>query len=489
MKKLLLLSTLLIASTYTVFGQAEGAVVSATARGGVATTMTTDYQCIGINPANLGLRMKYETKNVTFGFLETNASLFAKGVTSKQMSDFIFKGNSLTPTDKAQASDLFANNNISANINIMLCGIAIQSDKLGGIGFSINEVVRSNGNLAPNFTNYAFSGGLSTQYFDTLVISNGNRVPNDPNNYYLYNSPILSVDSSISTNGVSMRQVMDGSTIKAQYYRTFNFSYGREVFRNEVFNISVGGGLKYVQGIYYMNVQSENGVLKGNVADNPTFSSLSQALNVPTANTEGGIISPQGHGFGFDIGVTTEIYDKLKIGASLVNVGSIKYTTNTYSLTDTVVHKVDYDASTGGAIKGTAFWKKEESFKAKLPAMLRLGASLAMFEKRLEIGGDIIIPLNTEAGNINKAIFAVGGDLYLKRWIKVSSGASIGGNYANSISGYTTHVCIPAGITLIAGENAGWEVSISTKDVVSLIDIHGQSPLYSAGLCMLRFRI
>lgn len=489
MKKLLLLLPLLIASTYTVFGQAEGSVASAAARGGVATTMTTDYQCIGINPANLGLRMQYETKNVTLGFLEANASLFAKGVTSQQMRDFIFKGNTLTPSDKAQAADLFANNNISANVNIMLCGIAIQSDKLGGFGFSINDVVRSNGNLAPNFTTYAFAGGLSPQYFDTLILENGNRVANNPNDYYL-NDAFIGVDSSVSSRGVSMNQVMNGSAIKAQYYRTFNFSYGREVFRNEVFNISVGAGLKYVLGYYYMNVESKDGVVKGQVADNPTFSALSEALNVPTASTSGNsFISPQGHGFGFDLGVTAEIYDKIKIGASLVNIGSVKYTSNAYTLKDTVVHTVDYDASTGGAIKGTAFWKKEESFKAKLPTMLRLGASVALFEKRVEIGGDIIVPLNSEAGNLNTSIVALGGDFYLKRWIKLSSGASIGGNYANSIAGYTTHVSIPAGITLIAGENAGWEVSIATKDIISLIDVKGKSPLYSAALCMLRFRV
>ena len=34
------------------FGQAEMSVFSATGRGGVATTFVTDYQSLGINPAN-----------------------------------------------------------------------------------------------------------------------------------------------------------------------------------------------------------------------------------------------------------------------------------------------------------------------------------------------------------------------------------------------------------------------------------------------------
>jgi len=487
MKKLLLLSSLLIASTYTVFGQAEGSVVSAAARGGVATTMTTDYHSIGINPANLGLRTKYETKNVTFGFLEMNASAFAKGVTTQQMKDFIFNGNSLTPDQKTQAAQSFASNNISGNMNLMLVGIAIQSDKIGGIGFSINEILNSNGNLSQNFTNFAFSGGLSTQYFDSLRLSNGNKVPNDPNNYYLYNT--IGIDSALSSQGVSMGTVFNGTNIKAHYYRTIDISYGREVFRNEILNISAGVGLKYAIGNYYMNVQSDGGIMKGNIADNPTFSSLSNVMNVPSSNNAANIITPLGHGFGFDLGVTAEFYDKLKVGASIVNIGSINYTSNTYKIVDTTIHAINYDASTADAFNETVFWKESSSFKVKLPTKLRFGASLSLLEKRLEIGGDIIVPLNKEAGNINKTIIAVGGDFYVKRWFKVSSGASIGGNYANSIDGYSTHVCIPAGVTFIAGENAGWEVGLSTKDIISLIDAKGKSPLYSVGLCVFRFRV
>lgn len=488
MKKLLLLIPLLIAGSHTVFGQAEGAVVSATARGGVATTMTTDYHSIGINPANLGLRTKYETKNITFGFLETNASVFAKGVTTQQMKDFIFKGNTLDPSQKNQASALFASNNISANVNLMLFGIAIQSDKIGGIGFSINDVINSNGNLSQNFTNFAFSGGLSTQYFDSLRLNNGTKVPNDPNNYYLYND-VIGIDSALSTNGVSMGTVFNGTAVKAHYFRTFDVAYGREIVRNEVYNVSVGLGAKYVLGYYYMNMQAENNVIKGNIADNPTFSSLSNVMNVPSSDNGGNVINPLGQGFGFDLGVTAEFYDKLKVGASIVNIGSINYTKSTFNITDTTLHAIDYDASTADAFNQTVFWKESSSFKVKLPTKLRFGASLSLLEKRLEIGGDIIVPLNKEAGNINKTIIAVGGDFYVKRWFKVSSGASIGGNYANSIDGYSTHVSIPAGVTFIAGENAGWECGLSTRDIVSLIDAKGKSPLYSIGLCVFRFRV
>lgn len=487
MKKLLLLLSLLIASTYTVFGQAEGSVVSATARAGVATTFVTDYQSIGINPGNLGLRSKYETKHVTFGLLEMNASAFAKGVTRQQMNDYFFNNKTLTPSSQVQAANLFAGNNMSATLDLMVLGIAFQYDKLGGLAFSVNDVMRGNGNMSQNFTNFAFSGGLSTQYFDQLKLNNGTTVPNDPSQYNAYNA--IGIDSAISTNGVSLGQIFQGTDVKAHYYRTFNAAYGREVFRNDVFNVSAGIGLKYVMGYYYMDIQSKNGVLQGNVADNPTFSTLSTNFNIPDKNNGGNLVSPVGQGFGFDIGGTAEIYEKIKVGISLVNVGGIKYTQNTYEVLDTTIYKLNYDPSTADGFNETVFWKEGKSFTAKLPTTFRLGASIALLEKRLEVGTDIIVPLNKSAGNINTAMFAVGGDFYLKRWIKLSSGAAIGGNYANTIDGYSTHVCVPLGFTLIAGENGGWEFGMSTRDIISLIDMKGKSPLYSAGLCMFRFRV
>ncbi|WP_299252743.1 DUF5723 family protein [uncultured Cytophaga sp.] len=487
MKKLLLLFSLFLTGIYAAFGQAEGSVVSATARAGVATTFVTDYHSIGINPANLGLRTKYETKHFTFGLLETNISGFAKGVTKSQMKNYLFSGKSLSVDNKVNASNIFAQNNISLNIDVMLLGAAYQSDKFGGLAFSINDVVRSNANMSQNFTDMAFTGGLSTTYFNQLKLTNNTTVTNDPSQYNNYQN--IGIDSAISTKGFTPGQIFNGTSIKAHYYRTINVAYGKEIFRNEVFNVSVGVGVKYVMGYYYMNAQSDNGVITGKVAENPLFSSVSESLNLPNSNQKNSYISPQGQGYGFDLGVTTEIYDKLKIGVSLLNVGSVKYTRNTSTIQEDTIHGLKYDNSTGDALKKSINWTPSNSFKVNLPTTLRLGASLSLFQKKLEIGGDIIVPLNKEAGNINKAIYALGGDVQLKNWIKLSSGVSIGGNFANNINGYATHVCVPLGATFIMGETGNWEISLATRDIISIVDFNGKSPLYSAGLCGIRFRM
>lgn len=488
MKKLLLLFPLFLTGMYTAFGQSEGSVVSATGRAGVATTFVTDYHSIGINPANLGLRTKYETKHTTFGLLETNISAFAKGVTTNQLADLILNNETLSPSNQIKAANLFASNNISINADVMLFGLAYQSDKFGGLAFSVNEVVRTNMNMSQSYTNLAFAGGLATQYFDKLKLKNNTTVTNDPYQYEA--NQAIGIDSALSTRGFTLGQVFNGSNVKAHYFRTINAAYGREIFRNEIFNVSMGVGVKYVMGYYYMNIESKNNVLSGKVADNPLFNLISETFNLPAANSKDlGFISPQGNGFGFDIGATAEVYDRLKVGVSLVNVGAVKYTHNTYLVNDDTIKAIKYDKATGDAINETVFWRETNSFTVKLPTTLRLGASLSLLEKKLEIGADVIVPLNKEAGNINQAIYAVGGDLLLVKWLKLSSGASIGGNFSNNINGYATHVCIPFGATFILGENAGCEISLATRDVVSLIDFNGISPLYSAGICAIRFRL
>ena len=56
MNRFLLLTAGLLALPAAAWAQTELSNFTATGRGGVATTFATDYQAIGINPANLGRR-------------------------------------------------------------------------------------------------------------------------------------------------------------------------------------------------------------------------------------------------------------------------------------------------------------------------------------------------------------------------------------------------------------------------------------------------
>ena len=72
MKNVILI--LLVLSSFNLFSQIEYSSFTATGRGG-ATTFVTDYQALGINPANLGWHLEFEEKKFAMGFNEFTYSI------------------------------------------------------------------------------------------------------------------------------------------------------------------------------------------------------------------------------------------------------------------------------------------------------------------------------------------------------------------------------------------------------------------------------
>ncbi|MFN8415046.1 MAG: DUF5723 family protein [Cytophagaceae bacterium] len=490
MKKLLLsiLGVLPLVSSY---AQIDGSVFTAMGRSGVGTTMTTDYQCIGINPANLGIKTKYETKHVTIGFLEGGIGAFAQGITRSQLDKYVIEpianNNSLTPEESMKAADLMKNNAISANIDLMLFGLAIQNEKLGGLGFRVTEHISVYGAYSGGFSSFGYSGALSTQYFDQLRLQDNSVVPNDPSQYDSYQT--IGIKSGISSTPISFGQIVDGSKTQHNYYRSIDAAYGRKVWGDELLEIHAGVTLKYLMGYNYMDVTASNGSINGLVAISPTFAnSDSTVLNIPTKENKGNVFTPAGQGVGADIGITGVFKETIKFGVSIVNIGSINYNNNTVRIRDTAFTEVEYHKEALKNFNELLYWDPISSFKVKLPTMLRFGGSIALMENKLEIGADIIIPLNKVAGNLQHAYYAIGGDFYVTRWFKVSSGMNMGGNFANNLERYKTTFNVPLGFTFIVGENGGWEVGLATRDVQSLLFAQSKGVNTSLGFGFFRFR-
>jgi hypothetical protein len=491
MKKLLL-SILGVHLLFASSAQIDGSVFTAMGRSGVGTTMTTDYQCIGINPANLGIKTKYETKHVTIGFLEGGMGAFVQGITRSQLNKYVIEpianNNSLTPEESVTAANLLQNNAISANIDLMLVGFAIQNEKIGGIGLKITEHISAYGVYTGGFSSFGYSGALSTQYFDQLRLSDNSIVQNDPSQYNSY--MVTGIQSGISSTPLSLGQIVDGSKTQHNYYRSIDAAYGRKVWGDELLEIHAGVTLKYLMGYNYMDVSASNGTLNGLVAISPNLAnSDSTVLNIPTKDNKGNFLTPAGQGVGADIGITGVYKENIKFGVSLVNIGSITYNNNTVKIRDTIFPEVEYHQEALKNYNDLLYWDPISSFKVKLPTMLRFGGSIALFENKLEIGGDIIIPLNKVAGNLQHTYYAIGGDFYLTRWFKVSSGMNMGGNFANNLDKYKTTFNVPFGFTFIVGENGGWEVGFATRDLQSLLMQNTKGVNASLGFGFLRFRL
>jgi hypothetical protein len=488
MKRYLLLFLLITISSLAI-AQQEYSVFTAAGRG-VATTFVTDYQAIGINPANLGFKRTYDTKHVTFGLMEVGVSAFSDALTksSFKQSFLTFNSTNFTNQEKIDAAKNFAGKSLAVNADVNLFGISYQHDKIGGFAFGIRETVRFYSKFSQSTSDFLFRG-YGASYFDTLHLTNGSAVANTQANY-LANQGNISYGQA--NKPTTMASIFNGSKMQMIAYLEYNLSYGKEFQINDDIAISGGVGLKYLQGQAMMNASSDGNNLSATCAFSPRFGiNFGNASKTnPSADTVSkGLLPKAGSGLGADLGLNVVFREKLKIGFAVTNIGSITYDVNVYSMKNDTLAKIDNKGfqnyniftqfSNFTSNSGLFKWEGKKNIKVQLPTMVRAGASYKLGDKG-EVGVDFIIPANTTPGNLQSMIWSVGGDFKPFRWLKLSGGMTHGGNYGSRLN-------IPLGLTFIAGENGTWEVGFASRDAVTWFRNNG--PALSFAMGFLRFRI
>lgn len=476
------------------YGQHEMSAFTSTGRAGVSTTFVTDYQSIGINPANLGLPSKYEDKHISFGLFEFGSSVYSNALTKSQLNEvFSTFDSTLSWTQKREAAQLFTNSPFSFNTDVSYLGVAAQFDKVGGFAFGIRERMQFYSNFNSTVSDLLFQG-YGSSYFDQLVVDFGTHtdtVANTQENLEQYQGQIL---KGFTNAPQLLSTLFDGSKISMSWNREYNFSYGREVFKKDNLAVFAGVGLKYIQGLNVLDIQVQDGKLEAFGAFTPRLGLdfVDSAFTNPsyTGIQNAGLPQAVGQGFGTDIGITFLYKEKIKVGLAVTNIGSITYTGNVFTVKDTslldlmnegmnnynFISEMDKFAGDDGIFT----WEGEEERTISLPTMIRLGAS-HKFEDKAEIGVDFIIPAKEVAGNFQKGILAVGADFYPVRFLRLSSGFVTGGNTINK------PVNIPFGVSFIVGENGTWEAGVASRDVITWFS--NENPNLSAALGFLRFRI
>src|SRR6185437_15471795 len=125
MKKLSLLFFLFTGITFSALAQSEISNFTVTGSG-LATTLSEDYESVGINPSNLGWD---NTKKLHFGLLEGGYSIYSDEFTKKQFSNnFLLSFHdsklSASTTTKADAALEMANKGYAINVDETLLGVA-----------------------------------------------------------------------------------------------------------------------------------------------------------------------------------------------------------------------------------------------------------------------------------------------------------------------------------------------------------------------------
>ena len=451
MKRIFTLLLLLLAVSIG-YSQMDINAVNATG-GGYSTTFITDYQCIGINPANLG--WTWNNNSMNLGFMETAIGIYSEPLTRKQVYGDLFSNDvNLDSAGKSLASTDFTNKLLWAQAGITWLGFSYQHEKIGGFAISIRDRMVWSTYLNDTASAFLFQGYNYKPYFDSIAN--------------------LGTDSTIgySTDPGMASLVYSGTKLSALWYREYNFGYGRKIIDKENFTWYGGFALRYIAaygGYQYLQ--------DGNTVD--AFSAFSPVFDVnydePTPSAISGKgLKRVGDGFGFDIGFTFLIKQKIRLGLAVNDIGWITYNGNVYQGNDANIYQIEtaglenYNIFSQGQLLvaddkpgSPSMWTGLDKRKVNLPMNFRAGASYKINSK-VDVGIDSYIPLNKDIpGRYEKAMMGLGVHYDPAKWVQLSLGMVTGGKVGTNM---------PFGVTFypVRKDNVTWQIGLASRDMISL---------------------
>jgi hypothetical protein len=405
---------------------------------GMARTFTASSRgldAIGLNPANLALDDRGST--VTFEILPFGVlagsdfinykiyqddftgvdSIGADGKPVVKNGKTVRVGKLLSQSDKDEILGLFPGgiSHTQFNVNVTWFGMTVKDGDLGSIGLSVNDRAAVNLDMPEGYLK------MVLEAFDT-------------------------------TGAV---YTLDNTSVKASWTREFNLSYARmlPVKLPWLRDLAVGVGLKYVQGFAYFgtdhyagNIQivptyapPPNGkiLLSEPISGNVNFLQYQSGVNFDSASNASEFLGkPAGRGFGIDLGVSGEVFQALRVGVSLTDIGKITWTENTKVIQGSggfTISDINQQDSLKNAFKGEKH--DTTSFKTSLPTALHIGAALQVdkspfvshFPGQLLVAADINFGFNNEPGNTKTPRFSLGTEYRPVNTFPIRTGISIGG--------------------------------------------------------------
>ena len=436
---------------------------------GFAVVSLTDYQGLGVNPANLGWKRNQHRANL--GFMETGLSIYSEPLTKRLVyTDLLGSSNDFTSqSERTEAILNFTNTDLLIQVTNNLLGFSYQDEKVGGFGFVVRQKIFWQSTLNEQAAEFLFEG-YNSAYFDSLAISNeGDTI-------------------GYSTNPSEASKVYNPTDISHVFYNEYVLGYGRKFVDKENFKFYAGIDLKLIQGFGILNYNSISVVeVEGYQALAP-FYGVKYDEPTPSELTGGGL-KTAGMGFGVDLGLTFELYGHTRIGVALNDIGSIKWDGNVYegenvpirSIETSGINNYNIFAESGGIIADNTNlgkWRGLENKRVSLPMHMRLGASHTPLDQ-LSFGAEVLLPLKSEIpGAYADPMFAGGVQYEPAKWFRLSAGLSYGGGFGFNM---------PLGITLrpVNNASASWEIGFASRDLLTLFK--QTDPMVSFVFGFLRF--
>lgn len=433
---------------------------------GYSTAVVTDYQCLGINPANLG--WKRNDFNFSVGAGEAGFTIYSEPLKRALVKELFDKDIVFTSEQKEDAVRNFTNSKLQLNGEGNAFGVSFQDEKIGGIGFSVREKMMWNSNLNEASSEFLFYG-YNAPYFDSLAVVDGDTIG--------YATKVLKTVS----------ELFSGTSLSLLWYREYGLAYGRTVYNSENFAVYGGVGFKFLKGYGVFDYRyDDNGKLLAYSALNPVFE-----VNYDTyspSRIEGNDYQPVGTGYSLDFGLSILVKNKFRFALALNDLGQIKWDGNVYEGEDGILENIEtaglsnyniFEEGQNIAVENTNWgeWIGLENKTVKLPMRLRSGAAYIPNE-RFEFGTDFIIPVNDVPGSYDKLIWGLGTRIFATKWLRCSTGIITGGKFGTGI---------PLGVSFFPFNNHTftWELGLAINDVTTYFSQN--KPTVSLALGLMRF--
>ncbi|MGM0648348.1 MAG: DUF5723 family protein [Bacteroidota bacterium] len=417
---------------------------------GAVTTLVTDYQALGINPANLGFPQ--DGRMIHFSFLESGFSWASDAITRKDIWQTFISNNmdGFSLQDQKQAALAFSNAGFIMQSNLNLVSFSFQNELLGGIGLVIRDRISNQVRLNSNLAELIFLGN-DAPYFQNL-------------------------------QPTSLKEIFENSKISGSWYREIILGYGRKFMSLAGLELYAGADVKYILGYGDLNIYSDGKDFVARSSITP-YMDIHYDNSSPTAMAQSGF-QPVGHGMAFDLGATIKYRDIFKAGLAINDLGSINWESENYQAPNI---KVDSVASDGFnsykfvdeikqlfANDHILQWQGAQSYSTGLPANVRLGGSINPI-KWFEVGVDVMAPLNNHAANLDKAIFSAGGYFKIGDVVRLSLGY---------VDGDIFHRNMPFGL---AFGFRHWQYGFATGDLLTFFRQENPTLSFTSGFLRFKF--
>lgn len=341
---------------YTASGGGERTNIQGMGMARTFTAMARGLDAVGINPANLAA---HDESLITFGLMPLgmhigsdfmNLGLYNEYFTGVESEDGR-EPRYLTDSDKRNILASFPDEigRASAHLELRPIGVSVRVADFGRASFTMTDYVSASGIVPRDFASFILHG-------------------NTPGSLYDFSE----------------------AAAYATWLREYALTYAMVMPAPEfVRTLTAGAAVKLVHGFGHFEIDRFNtrlltgtdGILDGSIDVHGRLSG-SEPLRGSSDVAFQMFPAPAGTGFGLDLGVASDVNEYLRVGLSITDIGSVRWTGNVDEIVRAgTIHLDDplNDAqrdSVENAVMGET--RSGGAFTTSLPTMLRLGVAVEL---------------------------------------------------------------------------------------------------------------